>query len=235
MLNDIGNLYWMLSRQSTDQALLNLEKAINVYQLALDQIDPETRSQTYAMIQNNLGSAYSDRAYREDPAENLQLAIGAYQNALMHRSATDDPSRYAATQNNLGTAFWNLAQHKAPISNLQSAIAAYIEALHHYDSEQEPLHYAMIQNNLGTAYWNLSQCQPSRDLAESLSATQEDFLMLAIGAYRIALIYRTLESAPAANAATQNNLGTAYWHLANLSSTHPEDRSQSSAPGRYSL
>ncbi len=226
VLNDIGNLYWMLSRQLTDQALLNLEKAINVYQLALDQIDPETRSQTYAMIQNNLGSAYSDRAYREDPAENLQLAISAYQNALMHRSATEDPSRYAATQNNLGTAFWNLAQHKAPISNLQSAIAAYIEALHHYDSEQEPLHYAMIQNNLGTAYWNLSQCRQSHDLAESLSATQEDFLMLAIGAYRIALIYRTLELAPAANAATQNNLGTAYWHLANLSSTDYEDRSQ---------
>ena len=226
VLNDIGNLCWMLSRQSADQALFNLEKAINTYQLALDQIDPETRSQTYAMIQNNLGSAYSDRAHREDPAENLQLAIDAYQNALMHRSATDDPSRYAATQNNLGTAFWNLAQHKAPIANLQSAIGAYIQALHHYDSEQEPLHYAMIQNNLGTAYWNLSQCQPDRNQAESLSATQEDFLMLAIGAYRIALIYRTLELAPAANAATQNNLGTAYWHLASLSSTHYEDRSQ---------
>ncbi|MCY7321805.1 MAG: hypothetical protein LH660_08405, partial [Phormidesmis sp. CAN_BIN36] len=103
VLNDIGNLYWMLSRFPDDQAFLNLEKAIKAYQLALTQIDPETRSQTYAMIQSNLGSAYSDRAYRENPAENLQLAITAYQNALMYRSATDDPSRYAATQNNLGT------------------------------------------------------------------------------------------------------------------------------------
>jgi len=223
LLNDIGNLYWMLSRQ-VDQ-LPNLEKAIKAYQFALSKIDPETRSQTYAMIQNNLGSVYSDRAYREDPVENLQRAIEAYQNALMVRSAADDSSRYAATQNNLGTAFWNLAQHKTPILNLQSAIGAYIEALHHYDSEQEPFHYAMIQNNLGTAYWNLSQCPRSHDPSEQLNATPEDFLMLAIGAYRIALIYRTLESAPAANAATQNNLGTAYWHLANLSSTHYDDRS----------
>lgn len=223
LLNDIGNLYWMLSRQ-VDQ-LPNLEKAIKAYQFALGEIDPETRSQTYAMIQNNLGSVYSDRAYREDPVENLQRAIEAYQNALMVRSAADDSSRYAATQNNLGTAFWNLAQHKTPILNLQSAIGAYIEALHHYDSEQEPFHYAMIQNNLGTAYWNLSQCPRSHDPSEQLNATPEDFLMLAIGAYRIALIYRTLESAPAANAATQNNLGTAYWHLANLSSTHYDDRS----------
>ena len=226
VLNDIGNLYWMLSRHPDDQASLNLEKAIRAYQLALTQIDPETRSQTYAMIQSNLGSAHSDRAHRENPAENLQLAIAAYQNALIYRSATDDPSRYAATQNNLGTAFWTLAQHTAPISNLQSAIAAYIQALHHYDSAREPMHYAMIQNNLGTSYWNLSQCQPNHALAESLGATQEDFLMLAISAYRIALIHRTLEAAPAANAATQNNLGTAYWHLANLSSTPPEDRSQ---------
>ncbi len=225
LLNDIGNLYWMLSRESTDQAVPNLEKAINAYQCALGKIDPETRSQTYAMIQNNLGSVYSDRAYREDPVENLQQAIEAYQNVLMVRSATDDPSRYAATQNNLGTAYWNLAQYKTPILNLQGAIAAYIKALHHYDSEREPLHYAMIQNNLGTAYWNLSQCPRSHDPSEQLNATPEDFLMLAIGAYRIALIYRTLESAPAANAATQNNLGTAYWHLANLPSTHYDDRS----------
>ncbi len=223
LLNDIGNLYWMLSRQ-IDQ-LPNLEKAIKAYEFALGKIDPETRSQTYAMIQNNLGSVYGDRAYREDPVENLQQAINAYQNALMYRAAADDPSRYAATQNNLGTAFWNLAQHKTPILNLQGAIAAYIEALHHYDSEQEPLHYAMIQNNLGTAYWNLSQCPRSHDPSEQLNATPEDFLMLAIGAYRIALIYRTLESAPAANAATQNNLGTAYWHIANLPSTHYDDRS----------
>jgi tetratricopeptide (TPR) repeat protein len=224
LLNDIGNLYWMLSRQ-VDQ-LPNLEKAIKAYQFALGEIDPETRSQTYAMIQNNLGSVYGDLACREDPVDNLQRAIEAYQNALMVRSAADDSSRYAATQNNLGTAFWNLAQHKTPILNLQGAIGAYIEALHHYDSEQEPFHYAMIQNNLGTAYWNLSQCPRSHDPSEQLNATPEDFLMLAIGAYRIALIYRTLESAPAANAATQNNLGTAYWHLANLSSTHYDDRAQ---------
>ncbi len=225
LLNDIGSLYWMLSRQSPDQALPNLEKAISAYQLALEPIDPEARSQTYAMIQNNLGSAYSDRAYHQDPVENLQQAISAYQQALKHRPANDDPSRYAATQNNLGTAFWNLAQHKASTLNLQSAIGAYIEALHHYDPELEPLHYAMIQNNLGTAYWNLSQC-PRHEPSELLNATPEDFLMLAITAYRIALIYRTLEIVPAANAATQNNLGTAYWHLATLSSTHPADRSQ---------
>ncbi|NJK27320.1 MAG: hypothetical protein HC925_00270 [Coleofasciculaceae cyanobacterium SM2_3_26] len=39
-------------------------------------------------------------------------------------------------------------------------------------------------------------------------------MQAAIRAYRIALTYRTPEVHPTGCAATQNNLGTAYWHLA---------------------
>ncbi|MGV0025950.1 hypothetical protein [Phormidesmis priestleyi] len=222
VLNDVGNLYWMLSRCPTaaDLALSHLEKALKAYQLALSKINPQTRPTTYAMIQNNLGSAYSDLAQRQNPAENLQQAIAAYQSSLQYRQSEGDASRYAATQNNLGTAYWNLAQHQDPIDNLQQAITFYSAALRQYDPDQEPLHYAMLQNNMGTAYWNLAQCAQGSDQTD---ATPGDFLLLAIGAYRIALMYRTLEAAPTAYAATQNNLGTAYWHLANQPSTHYED------------
>jgi tetratricopeptide (TPR) repeat protein len=224
LLNDIGNLYWMLSRcpDSPESSLRHLEQAIAAYQDALGKTDPQTRSQSYAMIQNNLGSAYGDLARHSHPVTSLQGAIKAYQSALQYRSAEEDAARYAATQNNLGTAYWNLAQHEQPTAHLQQAIAAYSEALRYYDPEQEALHFAMIQNNLGTAYWNLAQC---RNTAESqLDTLPEDLLRLAIGAYRIALCYRTLEVAPAAYAATQNNLGTAYWHLANCAETDHADQ-----------
>lgn len=49
-------------------------------------------------------------------------------------------------------------------------------------------------------------------------------LQRAIAAYRAALIYRTLDIAPAAYAATQNNLGTAYWQLASLLDDQPDQR-----------
>ncbi len=218
VLNDIANLYWLRSR--TGDPIANLEKALKAYWFALDRTAPTENPNTYAMIQNNLGSVYSDLAQRQKPAENLECAIAAYQACLRYRSAEVDSSRYAATQNNLGTAFWNLAQHQKPLENLQNAIASYNKALRYYDPERESLHYAMIQNNLGTAYWNLSQCEEA--LTELAMA--EDFLLLAIGAYRVALVYRTLEAAPMAFAATQNNLGTAYWHLAQLPTTHYEDR-----------
>jgi tetratricopeptide (TPR) repeat protein len=217
LLNDLGNLYWMLSRcpGSGENSLSYLEQAIQAYQLALTKLTAEESPHSYAMIQNNLGAAYGDLATHKEPAESLQQSIRAYEEALRYRHADSEPIKYASTQNNLGTAHWNLAQHEAPIENLQAALAAYAEALCYYDKNTDPMSWAMIQNNLGTAYWNLAQYEHP-----------ETWLQLAIVAYQDALKYRTAEAAPAACAACQNNLGTAYWHLADRFQNLPERRSE---------
>jgi len=223
ILNDVGNLYWMLSRSpgNGEQALSHLERSIQAYQLALTKLTAETVPQTYAMIQNNLGAAYGDLARYRDVAENLQQSIRAYEEALRYRTietATEDIAarqKYASTQNNLGTAYWHLAQQQEPVIHLKQAIAAYKEALAQYHPEREPLNWGMIQNNLGTAYWNLAQYE------DSLT-----YLRLAIDAYRDALNHRRADVAPTACAATQNNLGTAYWHLATQSQEHAEVRQE---------
>jgi len=218
ILNDLGSLYWMLSRTPFDLtiALHHLKKGILAYQLALTKVDLAAQAEVYPMVQCNLGAAYTDLARYQDPAQNLGLAIRSYQEALRLRGAEVDPHRYASTQNNLGTTYWNLAQHQEPEVNLKSAIAAYSEALGHYDPTEEPLNYAMIQNNLGTAYWNLAQC--------NLTAGDrpQDWLEMAVTAYQLALQYRTVQAAPTAFAATQNNLGTAYWHIANQADSPAE-------------
>jgi tetratricopeptide (TPR) repeat protein len=205
ILNDIGNLYWMLSRcpTSAEHTLSYLEQSIQSYQLALTKLAVEDAPQTYGMIHNNLGAAYGDLARYQDPTDNLEQSIRAYQEALQYRRADIDPMKYASTQNNLGTAYWHLAQQQSSVPNLRAAIAAYNEALGYYTPESDPLNWAMIQNNMGTAYWNLAQYEQP-----------ETWLPCATAAYLEALKYRTAEVAPAACAATQNNLGTAYWHLA---------------------
>ncbi len=225
--NDLGNLYWMRSRSSmaAEVQLVSLEQAIQAYQLALHYTSPQVQPKTYAMIQNNLGSAYGDLAQYHNPSENLQKSVQAYETALSHRPADEDPARYAATQNNLGTACWNLAQHQQPVAYLNRAIAAYGEALRYYTTDNEPLSYAMIQNNLGTAYWNLAQHgQSTKSAANTETTSAETLLRSAIAAYQHALAYRTLEAAPASYAATQNNLGTAYWDLANLAGIGAKER-----------
>ncbi|NEP57970.1 MAG: tetratricopeptide repeat protein [Symploca sp. SIO2G7] len=231
ILNDVGNLYWMLSRcpqptvdsPESSPTISYLEQSIQSYQLALTKLIAEEAPHTYAMIQNNLGAAYGDLARHQEPTANLEESIQSYQEALRYRHEENDALKYASTQNNLGTAYWNLAQQQSPVSNLRAAIAAYTEALSSYNLESKqleanpslnqdqaaspqgvsPLNWAMIQNNLGTAYWNLAQYEQP-----------EAFLDKAIVAYQAALEYRKPEVVPAACAATQNNLGTAYWHLA---------------------
>lgn len=215
ILNDLGTLYWMLYRTppNSEEGKTYIEQAIEFYQLALKMISPQTHRETYARVQNNLGTAYGDLARFSDPSENWQQAVLAYNEALSYRTADMDSSKYAACQNNLGTAYWHLGQYNQPIVHLKKAIAAYNQALVYYNPEQEPLKYGMIQNNIGTACWNLAQYeQPAQNL------------QLAIDVYSEALKYRTPANVPSACAATQNNLGTAYWHLANLSQTTKEAR-----------
>ncbi len=215
ILNDLGTLYWMLYRTppNSEEGQTYIEQAIEFYQLALKMISPQTHPETYARVQNNLGTAYGDLARFSHPSENWQQAILAYSEALSYRTADMDSLKYAACQNNLGTAYWHLGQYNQPIVHLKKAIAAYNEALIHYNPEEEPLKYGMIQNNIGTACWNLAQYeQPAQNL------------QLAINVYNEALKYRTPANVPSACAATQNNLGTAYWHLANLSQTTKQAR-----------
>lgn len=216
ILNDLGTLYWMLYRTppNSEEGQAYIEQGIEFYQLALKMISPQSHPETYARIQNNLGTAYGDLARFTNPSENWQQAVSAYCEALYFRTAEMEPLKYAACQNNLGTAYWHLAQYNQPVEHLKKAITSYQLALEHYTSEEEPLKYGMIQNNIGTAYWNLAQYElPTRNL------------QLAIDAYQEALKYRTPANLPVACAATQNNLGTAYWHLANQPNTPKEVRS----------
>ncbi len=215
VLNDIGNLCWLLSRcaPAPEQGLPHLQQGIQAYRMALTKITPQTHPQTYPMIQNNLGAAYGDLARYRNPFDNLQRSVKAYQEALRYRRADVDPMRFASTQNNLGTTYWNLAQYREPVHNLKQAIAAYSQALSYYQPEKDALNYAMIQNNLGTAYWNLAQHDHAKEWLQS-----------AISAYTIALEYRTLDVNPVAYAATQNNLGTAYWHISGYHPDQVEER-----------
>jgi tetratricopeptide (TPR) repeat protein len=220
ILNDLGNLYWMRSRhQETPDDLYNdLQSAIEQYQKAIFQTDEFQESARYAMLQNNLGATWSELSQQFDPEAHLPHSIAAYLASLRHRPLETFPQQHASTQNNLGTAYWTLAQYQDPLQNLLKAIECYDIALNYYSAAEHPMPHAMIQNNLGTTYWNLSQCE---NLSQITHETSQDLLIRSIGAYQIALVHRTPEASPNGYAATENNLGTAYWHLSNNEYTDP--------------
>jgi len=217
-LNDLGTLYWMASRkpESPEMGISYIKLAIQTYRLGLKNTQPEENPKAFAMLQNNLGTVHSDFAHHQDAADNLGHAVNAYKEALRFRQPESAPLKYASTQNNLGTAYWHLAQHANAPENLKWAIAAYSQAAQYYNPDEQPDSYAMIQNNLGTAYWNLAQISPMEESAEgSGHFMAQEWLLLAVNAYNNALRFRTLQVAPGSYASTQNNLGTAYWQLAN--------------------
>jgi tetratricopeptide (TPR) repeat protein len=226
LLNDLGNLYWMRSRQQPDsnQQRQDLETAVDHYQKAVVHTDEIQEPQRYIMLQNNLGSIWGELAQNVDAETYLPHSIAAYESSLNVQNvqtAYQDGQRRANTENNLGTAYWTLAQYqKKQAPSLQKAIAHYSNALEFYDVENYSMSHAMIQNNLGTAFWNLSQCET---LGRYSPENSQDLLIHAITAYKIALLYRTPEALPFGHAATQNNLGTAYWNLATDRLTHSDE------------
>ena len=175
---------------------LNLELAITVYQLALRVFLREESPENWAIIQNDLGIAYSNRI-RGERAGNLEKAIVAYKLALQVVTQETFPEHWASVQNNLGESYRNRIRSERA-ENLEEAISAYELALQVRTRGALPENWATTQNNLGVAY------------RDRIRGERAENLEKAIAAYELALQVRTREEFPEYWAAIQNNLGNAY-------------------------
>ncbi|MCA2918102.1 MAG: CHAT domain-containing protein [Microcystis sp. M017S1] len=173
-----------------------LEIAITGYQNLLEVYTREAFPEDWAMTQNNLGNAYSNRI-KGERADNLELAIAALNQSLEVYTHEAFPEDWAMTQNNLGLAYGNRIRGERA-DNLELAIAACNLSLEVLTRDSFPEDWAKIQNNLGAAY------------TKRIRGEKADNLELAIAAYKLSLEVRTREAFPKDWAETQNNLGTAY-------------------------
>ena len=174
----------------------NLEIGITCYTAALIVRTRKDYPEDWAMTQNNLGAAYSDRI-EGVRAANIELAIACYREALIVYTPKDYPEKWATTQNNLGNAYSNRIEG-VRAANIELAIACYREALIVRTPENYPEQWAATQNNLGTAYNN------------RIEGVRAANIELAIACFREALIVYTRKDYPEKWATTQNNLGAAY-------------------------
>ena len=175
---------------------INKEIAIAGHEIALTVFTFDIFPQEWAMIQQNLATAYSDRI-RGDKAENLEKAITFCQKALKVYTVEAFPTNWASTQYNLAYIYSDrIREDKA--DNLELVIKAYTKALMVYTFEEFPVDWARTQNNLAVAY------------IDRIRGNKSDNLEQAIIANTNALKVRTLEAFPYEWAATQNNLARAY-------------------------
>ncbi|WP_354634610.1 CHAT domain-containing tetratricopeptide repeat protein [Planktothricoides raciborskii] len=174
----------------------NLDIAITGYELILNIFTRENFPENWAMTQNNLGNAYSDKI-TGNRAENIDEAICCYQRALKVYTREDFPQDWAGTQNNLGEAYrTKITGNRA--DNIDEAICCYQQALEVRTREDFPQDWAGTQNGLGNAYSNKITGNRAQNIDE------------AIRCYQRALEVRTREDFPEDWAGTQNNLAIAY-------------------------
>jgi len=191
-------------------ALPKLPSLAEIEQLQQQSYPPASLADAYLSV----GNYYRDRIEQgEVTPENLTIAIQAYEQAAVWMEKAALPGISDAL-NDAGNLYWMLSRcpgnGEQALSHLERSIQAYQLALTKLTAETAPQTYSMIQNNLGAAYGDLARY---RETPENLQQS--------IRAYEEALRYRAVESLDAHDlearqkyASTQNNLGTAYWHLA---------------------
>lgn len=195
--NNLGTTYWHLAQQvsTKDVAANYLHCAIAAYVEAMTHYYSQGDALNWAMIQNNLGTAYWNLAQYEQTESWLQLAVGAYQDALKYRKRDNLPAACAATQNNLATAFWHLAERcidnpSARREYLQKAISIYDSALaiaENLSHQHPPIPVSFdifaTRNNLGLAYYQIA----TEGLLELKPKTKSRYLELALKQHLLAL------------------------------------------------
>lgn len=199
VLNDLGNIYWMVAQTQSDltEAVAGLQQTVQIYQMALHQLTSNATANSVSVPDSTSDS--TPNPVSSSPLGSPPDSTGA----TLEQLDAQQIQTYAMVQNNLGAAYADLAQYQDPVEHLHNSIAAYHQALHYRPAAADPLRFASTQNNLGTAYWNLAQHQqPELNLKQ------------AIIAYSEALSYYDPAQEPMHYAMIQNNLGTAYWNLA---------------------
>ncbi len=145
--------------------------AISAYQRALRTFDRDAFPKEYAILQNNLATAFLSIPFTDERAKMREaLAVQAFEEGLRIVSLIDHPAEYAMLQNNLGNAL-QYASSSHALENNRRAIEAYDEALKVRDRKSAPLEYANTISNKANCLWNLPD-----DIANPTSGNRNNIM-----------------------------------------------------------
>lgn len=129
--------------------------AIAAYQRALRTFDRARFPKEFAILQNNLATAFLSIPFTDERAKMREaLAVQAFEDGLKVVDFIDHPAEYAMLQNNLGNAL-QYASSSHAVENNMRALEAYDEALKVRTREAMPVAYANTIANKANCLWNL--------------------------------------------------------------------------------
>jgi tetratricopeptide (TPR) repeat protein len=132
-----------------------IQDAITAYQRALRVFGRERFPKEFAILHNNLATAFLAVATGGSGSKMSEaLAVSSFEEGLRGVNVIDHPVEYAMLQNNLGNALQSVASNHR-LDNRLRALAAYDEALRVRTRGEMPLEYANTVANRATCLWGL--------------------------------------------------------------------------------
>ncbi|MDJ0942225.1 MAG: hypothetical protein QNJ30_02085 [Kiloniellales bacterium] len=145
-----------------------IQDAISAYQRALRTFDKGRHPKEFAILQNNLATAFLSIPFTDEASKLREaLAVQAFEEGLSVVNLVDHPSEYAMLQNNLGNALQYVSSSHR-IENGFRALDAYDEALKVRTCRDTPGAYANTVANKANCLANLPD-DPARPEAGNLA------------------------------------------------------------------
>lgn len=124
-----------------------MQQAISAYQCALRFFERASHPREYAILHNNLATAFLSLPVAADGGKLREaLAVQSFEEALRVVTLEAQPVEYAMLQNNLGNALQH-TDSAHPIENCMRALQAYDEALKVRTRSAMPVEYANTLSN----------------------------------------------------------------------------------------
>jgi tetratricopeptide (TPR) repeat protein len=130
----------------------SMRDAISAYQRALRTFDAKAYPAEFAILQNNLATAFLSM---KSPLREA-LAVQCFEQGLKAVRLIDHPVEYAMLQNNLGNALQSVESSHAA-ENCARALAAYDEALKVRTRDARPVEHANTLANKANCLWTLGR------------------------------------------------------------------------------
>ena len=201
MLTCLGNGFASLWRVGGEDA--HLDRALRVYDLALQNCPLAGMSIPHALIQNHLAATYEAKAGGDSGTEALEAAAKAYTAVTEIMNTEDHRHDWAFAQNRLGMIHYRLAMRRdGNAGHLKSSVRALEMARLVFTRDDSPDRWAEITNQIGVAL-----------MALGTQVAGNEALERSVTAFREALEIRHREAAPLLWAQTANNLGAASFAL----------------------
>ncbi|GAB5468372.1 MAG: hypothetical protein Kilf2KO_14020 [Rhodospirillales bacterium] len=142
----------------------SIQEAIAAYQRALRTFDRQRHPKEFAILQNNLATAFLSIPFTDERSKMREaLAVQAFEEGLSVVTLIDHPSEYAMLQNNLGNALQYVSSSHR-VENGFRALEAYDEALKVRTPRSAPGAYANTIANKANCLANLPD-DPNRPAA----------------------------------------------------------------------